>query len=147
MMAEAGSGVMWLRYVAAYSLWIVAIALGYVVVDAARQAAFALSIMLSNANPYVVRFADRAFFVVAGLAWLSFAVLMESYFRRGVKQRDLVVRLARLAAVELALLFVAQGVLMLAMPATTTGTNIAILAGSLVVSVGLGLMLFLRRSR
>jgi hypothetical protein len=137
----------WLRYLAAYALWFVAMALGYLVVDVARQAAFALSITLSNANPYVVRLTDRVFFVVAGLGWLAFAVLMESYFRNGVKQRDLVVRSARLLAFVSAALFVSQGVLMLAMPGTITGTNIAILIGSLVVGIGLGLILFVRRSR
>lgn len=136
----------WLRYLAAYALWFVAMALGYLIVDVARQAAFAISIRLSEANPYVVRLADRVFFIVAGLGWLAFAVLMESYFRNGVKRRDLALRFARLLAVVSAVLFVAQGVLMLTQPGAATGANAAVLFGSLVVGVGLGLFLLRQRS-
>jgi hypothetical protein len=138
---------MWLRYLTAYALWFIAMGLGYLVVDVSRQAAFAVSIHLSGGNPNVVRLADRVFFVVTGLGWLAFAVLMESYFRNGVRQRDLVARLSRLLVVVSAVLFISQGALMLAMPGTITGTNVAILIGSLVVGVGLGLIVLLRRSR
>lgn len=135
----------WLRYAAAYALWLAAIAGAYLVVDLAREAALAASIVLSGGNPYVVRFVDRAFFVVAGLGWLGFAVAAEGYLRDGVKLRDLARRVARLAGGVALALFSAQAVLVLATPGAAMTSSLAILAGALIG--GVALLALTRRPR
>lgn len=127
----------WLRYAAAYALWLAAIAGAYLVVDLAREAALAASIVLSGGNPYVVRFVDRAFFVVAGLGWLGFAVAAEGYLRDGVRRNDLTRRGARLAGGVALVLFAAQAAFVLATPGAATAPSLAILAGALISGVAL----------
>ena len=123
----------WFRYIAAYLLWGVFSVASYAIGDVLRQAAFAITIVLSNANPYVVRLFDRVFFVFTGMVWLGLVVLMESVFRQSAQRGQLSMNAANTLAGLAALLVIAQSVYMRYTPNSQTQSNIAIRDGAVVV--------------
>lgn len=59
------------------------------------------------------RLADKIFSVVVGFGWLILMIATESYFRDGTDEGDVLFRFAKIAGVELLLIFIADLILLL----------------------------------
>jgi hypothetical protein len=97
----------WLRYVVAYAVWILLLALGLWFWSVSRSALISILARLADGELLRVwraRLVDQGYTVVIGLAWVSLAILSESYLRNGVQAgagRDgVLARSARLLGIE-----------------------------------------------
>jgi hypothetical protein len=137
-----------LRYIVAYMLWATFAAGSYVIADVVRQAIFAFTIVITRANPYVVRFLDRVGFVLIGLVWLALVVFMESVFRHGVPGRTLSLNAANTLCGMAAVLMLAQQMYLQYAPNAHTSLNVTIRdTAVLVLLIGIVCEVFLRRLR
>ena len=87
------------KYLAAYGLWLLDLALAYwliIVIRTAYLGIFALYYKPGGLT-YSLRvgFADKMFILILGIGWLIFMIITESYFRKGVERNDLFKRFAR----------------------------------------------------
>jgi hypothetical protein len=101
-----------LGYIAAYIFWIVSMLLTVLFLIMGRTTfPFILGSMMAestfDARQWALAF-DRIFTIVVGMGLVANMVVVESYFRNGVKTGDLMRRIARVFGIQLLLLFVAD---------------------------------------
>lgn len=140
----------WLGYIAAFLMWVVVLALGLWFILVGREGFLgALSVFYvgdSLPRAWRVRFLDKVFWIVLGLLWMVLMVVGEEYLRRGVVQRNLLKRFAKIAGPEILLIFVVDLFLFwLQGFGGLSWLRWLILGGELLI--GVGLVLFVRISR
>jgi hypothetical protein len=139
---------LWLRYIVAYLLWVGFAVGSYIITDLVRQAAFAFAIIITQANPYVVRLFNNIFFVMVGLIWLVLVVWMESEFRHSVQHGSLSLTAAKTACALAAALWLAQWAYMRYTPDVQTQLNVTIRdSAALALLIGLSVVVLLQRTR
>lgn len=99
----------WIRQILVFLAWLLDSILGFWIVVVYRNA------LLSGLAVYYVgesmprawraRFFDRAFFVIAGLAYLICIFVIDGYLRDGLTRGDVFRRFARVTGIELLALF------------------------------------------
>jgi hypothetical protein len=139
----------WPSYVLAYLMWIVVLALGIWFVVISRSAllgAFA-TFYVGNvvSRTWQGRLYDKVYIIAVGLLWLVLMVVAEAYFREGVQRRELLKRFARVAGLEILLIFAADLFLFWLQGGGGTWLRWLILGGELVA--GLLLLVFARLPR
>ena len=89
--------------------WLVVSALGAWIFVVTREAMLSLltTFYVRDSAPraWRVRFLDRAYFIIAGLAYLVFIFAIDGYLRDGLPKRDVLRRLARVLGIQLLALF------------------------------------------
>ncbi len=106
----------WSKYVIAYLAWIIAFLLFLWFFIISRETVSNLLHMSLGQTLQQVKmqeFLNRMYTFLAGLAWLIFMIVTESYFRHGAEKGDLARRVTRFIGVELALTFIADFILAL----------------------------------
>jgi hypothetical protein len=102
----------WLRYVLAYLMWGVVLALGIWFIVISRNGllgAFGtFYVGGSMSRVWQSRFYDRVYIIAVGLLWLVLMVFAEAYFREGVPRRQLLKRFARVVGPEILLILAAD---------------------------------------
>jgi hypothetical protein len=129
-----------LSYVAAYLLWIIAAALGVWFMLLSRSAlldALALYAGDSVVRGWQTRFLDKVSAIVIGLLWLAAVIVIEVYFRRGVRQHALLGRFDKVAGLEFLVIFVTDVLLLWVQMGSESWWRWLILGGELVLGVAL----------
>jgi hypothetical protein len=102
-----------LTYLFAYLMWVLSMALGVLFLLLGRTTfPFLIGSMLAESDFDARQWAiaiDRIFTLLAGMGLVFNMVVVENYFRSGVKRKDLTRRLARVFGIQLLLLFIADG--------------------------------------
>lgn len=144
-----GSG---LRYALAYLMWVVVMALGIWFIVISRNGllgAFgvygARYVESAVTRAWLERFYDKVYVILVGLLWLALTVVAEAYFREGVRRRTLLRRFARIAGLELLLIFLADLFLLWVQGWNATWPRWLILGSELVS--GIALVVFSRLPR
>jgi hypothetical protein len=140
----------WLGYIAAFLMWAAVLALGLWFMLIGREgllgALSAFYVGDSLPRAWQVRFLDKVFWIVLGLLWMVLMVVGEEYLRRGVAERDLLKRFAKIVGPELLLIFAVDLFLFwLQGFGGLSWMRWLILGGELLI--GVGLVLFVRSSR
>jgi len=91
------------RYLLAYLLWIVSLALGVLIAITIR-AAYQLAMAVTSTDRYVFRAVDNFSIVFLGLLLIGLLVFTESYYRTGVEKGKLLRRFGRLTAIQVGIL-------------------------------------------
>ncbi len=132
-----------LRYILAYLMWVVVMALGIWFIIISRNAllgAFgiygALYVESAVTRAWLARLYDKVYMILAGLLWLALTVVAEAYFREGVRRHQLLRRFCRIAGIELLLIFVADLLLLWLQAWSTTWLRWLILGGELIIGIG-----------
>lgn len=102
----------WPGYVLAYLMWIVVMALGLWFLVISRSGVLGALAKFyvgdSATRAWGAGFYDRMYLLAVGLLWLVLSVVIESYFRKGVRRRQLLRHFARVAGPESLLIFAAD---------------------------------------
>ena len=132
-----------LRYILAYLMWIVVMALGIWFIVISRNGllgAFgtygALYVKSVVTRAWLARLYDKVYMILAGLLWLALTVVADAYFREGVRRRSLLRRFCRIAGIELLLIFLADLLLLWLQAWSATWLRWLILGGELAIGVG-----------
>jgi len=103
------------KHLAAYTLWAVILLLGIWFWFLGRSTLMGLlgtSMQGSILQVWRGRLADKIFSVTVGFGWLILMIATESYFRDGAEEGDVLFRFAKIAGVELLLIFLADFILL-----------------------------------
>jgi hypothetical protein len=104
-----------LKYVSAYSMWIVVSGFVAWLFYLGRTVLLGLLALSGQAGEWqfakTVNLIDRVVTVVLGLGWLAFVIITEDYFRTTVKKENLLSRFARITGPVLLCIFVVDLVL------------------------------------
>ena len=104
-----------LKYILAYSLWIIDLGLSGWLFYISRTALIGLFAVFYQAGDFqfskTVNLVDRVFTVILGLGWLVFSIFTEESFRTGALKKDLLRRFARFTGPLLLCIFVVDLVL------------------------------------
>jgi hypothetical protein len=99
-----------LKYVSAYSMWIVVSGFVAWLFYLGRTVLLGLLALSGQAGEWqfakTVNLIDRVVTVVLGLGWLAFVIITEDYFRKAVKKGNLLSRFARVTGPVLLCIFV-----------------------------------------
>ncbi|MGC9522718.1 MAG: hypothetical protein ACP5HG_12660 [Anaerolineae bacterium] len=102
----------WLKQILVFLAWAINSALGFWMMVVVRNAMLsALAVYYvgeSMPRAWRARFLDRAYFVIVGLVYLIFIFAVDGYLRDGLPQRDVFRRFARVAGIQLLVLFPAE---------------------------------------
>jgi uncharacterized protein YacL len=102
----------WLKYSFAYIGWIVFIALGFLFLVLGRTSFSGLLNAYYVQGKYQrsveVQFIDRVFFLIVAFALLISMIVVEEYFKNGVKRERLPGRIFRVMGIEILLVFIAH---------------------------------------
>ena len=110
-----------IKYVSAYLMWIVDLALTLWLVFMSRTVFLGIFALSYSGGPsfyaqlvygHRVDFADKMFSILLGLGWLVFMILTEAYFRAGVARDDLFKRFAKVTGPVLLIIFVVDLILL-----------------------------------
>lgn len=104
------------KHLAAYALWILTLLLGIWFWFLGRSTLMGLLGMNMQGSILQVwrgRLADKVFSVVVGFGWLIMMIATESYFRDGAEEGDVLLRFAKIAGIELCLIFLADFILLI----------------------------------
>ncbi len=83
------------------------------------------------------QFADRAFLFITGLIWVVIMILVENYFRKGVRAGDLWKRIGRVIGPQVLLIFVVDLTKALLIdPVPVPWFRWPLLAGELIIGAG-----------
>ncbi len=98
------------RYLAAYGMWFLNLALTVWIFLNARQVVTGILALFYEPGDiqyaHAVEFADKIISITLGLGWLAFSIITEDYFRKGIDQVDLWKRGARVTGWVLLCMFV-----------------------------------------
>jgi hypothetical protein len=130
------------KFLAAYLAWILFILLFLVIILLGRDTLLAFLrnywAAHSFSRKYAIDFIDRIFVLVIGIAWLILMLIIESYFRNGVKKNILPHRLSLVFGTTISAIFVIHFLRTLMIGFTTQTLNTwSLLLLELVVSMGL----------
>jgi len=104
----------WSGYLLAYTMWIVSFLLWLGFMLLGRDALLGMLgiyfIGESFQRRLQAQFADRVFVFGTGLIWVILMIVVENYFRTGVKKGDLSRRLGRVLGPQVLLIFLADAV-------------------------------------
>jgi hypothetical protein len=97
----------WLQYIFAYGMWLVALLLGVWFLLTSRVGVHAY-LTLYYAGNSITRLVqagllDQVYFLLVGLLWLILMIVSEEYFRKGIGRKDLFHRVIVIIAPELLL--------------------------------------------
>jgi hypothetical protein len=99
----------WGKQIKVFFAWLVVSVLGFWIFVVLREAILSLLSAFyvgeSARRAWRVRFLDRAYFIIAGLAYLVFIFAIDGYLRDGVQRRDVLRRWARVLGIQLLVLF------------------------------------------
>ncbi len=99
----------WGKQIKIFIAWLVVSALGAWIFVITREAMLSVLstfyVRESAPRAWRVRFLDRAYFIVAGLAYMVFIFAIDGYLRGGLPKRDVLRRLARVLGIQLLVLF------------------------------------------
>ena len=105
----------WLTYVLFYLVWTILIALGFWFLIISREVfmtAAAYYVGDSITRGWQIRFYDRAFFVLVGIAVLVYIYATEGYLRSGIEKGDMLRRFFKTSGWVLLVIFVADFILL-----------------------------------
>jgi hypothetical protein len=91
----------------------------------------------SMRRAWQIRFVDRMYFIIAGLAVLVFIYIIEGYLTDGIEKDDIFRRFARVVGIELLLLFVCDLTLLLIRGWRTPWQLDVVLGGELLIGAGM----------
>lgn len=87
------------KYAIAYFLWIADLGLAFWLIFLSRTVLLDIFALFYKEGDWAysrrVDFADKVFWVILGLGWLAFMIVVEAYFRAGALSDDLLRRFAR----------------------------------------------------
>ena len=129
-----------LSYVSAYLMWILTAALGVWFMLISRSAflgAFALCAGDSVHRAWQARFFEKVFVIAIGLLWLVAMIVVEQYFRMGVRRHSLLVRFAKVVGPELLAVFVVDALLLWLQRGSASWLRWLTLGGELVLGTAL----------
>lgn len=132
----------WLVYIGMYLAWAIVAALGFWLLLVSRQVFTYVAARYVGddiVRGWQVRFYDKVFFIVVALFVLALFTLTESYLRKGIARRNVVQRFAKIAGVELLVLFVLDVVLVVLQGFVAIGWSRWLI---LVAELGIGVALF-----
>src|SRR5262245_18042303 len=99
-----------LKYLLAYALWIIDLALAFWLLLISRTVFLDIFAISIKGGSWVysrrVDFADKVFLIVLGLGWLIFMIVIEHYYRASALTGELPQRFARVSGVLLLCIFV-----------------------------------------
>ncbi len=98
-----------LGYLNAYILWIVVLLLGLWLAIISRSALLGFAALYAGelySKQVVVRFWDKAYQVILGLAWLALMIICEEVFRKAVIKGNLLRKFTAVCGIELLLIFI-----------------------------------------
>ena len=99
----------------AYGMWIVDLALAFWLFYISRDAYLGIFALFYKKGQWgyshLVDFLDKAFILMLGLAWLTFMIVVEEYFRPGIQKGDLLKRFCRITGPVLLCTFVVDLIL------------------------------------
>jgi hypothetical protein len=132
----------WGKYLVAYLLWFIAMALGVLFLLIGRNSILTILALTTDPTSFDAlqwaRLIDRAFVFIVGVAWVILMVVAEHYFRTGVQIGILWKRAARLIGILISMIFVADFINAMGQGLTNLGaTRWIILIGELVLAIGL----------
>ena len=98
-----------IKYIGAYTLWIADLGLALWLILISRTVFHGIFAMSYKPGSLVyanrVDFADKIFWLILGLGWLVFMIVVEAYFRAGARGDDLLRRFARVTGPVLLSIF------------------------------------------
>ncbi|HEY9075279.1 MAG TPA: hypothetical protein VIO61_01960 [Anaerolineaceae bacterium] len=101
----------WVQTILAFGMWLVFFVLGVVFLIVSRTSLINLLYLYYAQGKFQrmkeVQFLNPAYFLVVGIALLIAMIVVEEYFRGGVKKNDLLVRFCRVVGPELGFVFLA----------------------------------------
>jgi hypothetical protein len=128
-----------LSYALAYVMWLASFLLWVLFLFRSREAISGLLIRFYLNGAFqrqkVFQSFNQFYFYLGGLVWLVLMIVVEQYFRDGVKKGSLIRRISKIIGPELLLLFVAD--LLRKVSATFTVLDWVILAAELIIGAGL----------
>jgi hypothetical protein len=88
-----------IKYIGAYFLWVVDLGLAFWLIFILRTVYIDIFALFNKNGAWVysrrVDLADKFFLLILGLGWLVFMIILETYFRAGARDEDLLRRFAR----------------------------------------------------
>lgn len=134
-------------YLSAYILWIVVLLLGLWLAIISRSALLGFAALYAGdlySKQVVVRFWDKAYQVILGLAWLALMIICEEVFRKAATKGNLLRKFAAVCGIELLVIFIFDFALLILQ-------NWAILPLRLIILViefilGIALILYWRKN-
>ena len=129
-----------LSYVTAYLMWILTMALGVWLMLISRSAflgALALYAGDSVQRAWQARFFEKVFVIAIGLLWLVAMIVVEEYFRMGVRRHSLLGRFAKVAGPEFLAVFVVDALLLWLQRGSASWLRWLTLGGELVLGTAL----------
>jgi hypothetical protein len=97
-------------YIVAYMFWIIVLLIAFLFAlisqSALELAAAKYYINDKFMHQMMIRFLDKTYLFILGLVWIILMVVVEEYFRTGVKKGVLIQRFALVFGIEMILIFV-----------------------------------------
>ena len=98
-----------IKYAGAYLLWIADLGLTFWLIFISRTVFLGIFALFYKPGAWAyshrVDLADKVFFLILGLGWLVFMIIVEAYFRAGARHEDLLKRFARVTGPVLLSIF------------------------------------------
>lgn len=100
----------WIQYLFVYGMWSVFIILGILFLVISRNSLTGLLTLYTDSDNFqwsmMLKFIDRSYFLVAGVALFVMVIIIEEYYKRGVKAGVFWQRVFRSFGIEILLLFI-----------------------------------------
>ena len=127
-------------YLFAYLLWIVVLLLGLWLAVLSRSVLLAFAASFAGelySKQVIVRFWDKVYQVVLGLAWLSVMIISEETFRKAASKGSLLTKFASICGIELLLIFIFDFLLLFQQNFVLEPLRLIVLVIELTVGIGL----------
>ena len=127
-------------YLSAYLLWIVVLLLGLWLAVLSHSVLLAFAASLAGelySKQVIVRFWDKVYQVVLGLAWLSVMIISEESFRKAASKGNLLKKFASICGIELLLIFIFDLLLLFLQNFVLEPLRLIVMVIELLVGIGL----------